>query len=296
MKLKLFICWGGERSKEIAAFLRDWLRNVHQNIEPFMSEEDIGKGERWSKVLTDKLEDSDFGLVCLTSENLTAPWLHFEAGALSKIAGSHLVPILYKLQTEDINGPLKDFQAASLDNKAQMRHVLTQINDVMADQGNSNWPGTFEVLWGEVEKKVKSLDELDKIQITSPKDGGVLLNGIKQESDAFLYPVHGSLKHLQKGHHIWLVNSNGEGQVWPQEQITTHDVTSGKWEGHVYLQTRYSGMFINAVVAPPTSQQLFEYYHLHGRFGSYRPLSQIPYECQNVCRCGLPIQITHQSK
>src|SRR6516162_4741717 len=163
---KLFICLGGERSKEIAAFLRDWLRNVHQNIEPFMSEEDIGKGERWSKVLTDKLEDSDFGLVCLTSENLTAPWLHFEAGALSKIAGSHLVPILYKVQTEDINGPLKDFQAASLDNKAQMRHVLTQINDVMADQGNSNWPGTFEVLWGEVEKKVKSLDELDKIQIT----------------------------------------------------------------------------------------------------------------------------------
>ena len=45
--MKLFICWAGERSKEIATFLDDWLRKVHQNIDPFMSEVDIVKGERW---------------------------------------------------------------------------------------------------------------------------------------------------------------------------------------------------------------------------------------------------------
>jgi hypothetical protein len=96
--MKLFICWAGERSKEIATFLHDWLPKVHQNIEPFMSAEDIGKGKRWINVLADHLEGSDFGLVCLTSENLTTPWLHFEAEALSKITGSHVVPILYKLE------------------------------------------------------------------------------------------------------------------------------------------------------------------------------------------------------
>jgi hypothetical protein len=285
--MKLFICWAGERSKEIATFLHDWLPKVHQNIKPFMSEIDIGKGEQWTKVLSEQLEDSHFGLVCLTSDNLAAPWLHFEAGALSKITESHVVPILYKLEAGDIKGPLKDFQAAApFDNKVEMQRVLEQIDVVMGDPGNKNWRGTFNGLWSMVGEKIKNLDDLDKIEITSPKDGGVLVEQIKHRNDeAFTYLVRGTLKHLQKDHHIWLLNSNKEGQVWPQAPVTTRDEVSGKWEGRVYLQTKYNGTFINAVVAPPTSQQLFEYYHLHGKTArSWIPLSTMPPECQNVAR------------
>jgi hypothetical protein len=49
-----------------------------------MSAEEIGKGERWSINLAKELESSNFGLVCLTPENVNAPWLHFEAGAILK--------------------------------------------------------------------------------------------------------------------------------------------------------------------------------------------------------------------
>jgi hypothetical protein len=282
--MKLFICWAGERSKEIASFLHEWLKKVHQNIDQFMSEVDIGKGERWIKVLADQLENSEFGLVCLTSENLTAPWLYFEAGALSKITGSHVVPIIYKLETGD-KGPIGDFQAAALDNRGQMQSVLEKVNDVMGSQGNKNWRGTFDDLWGKVEEKIKSLDELDKIQITCPKEGGVLANPIKhQRNGAFTYLVRGTLKYLQTGHQIWLLNAGRDGQQWPQERITTYNSASGTWDGRVYLQTRYDGTFINAVVAPPTSQQLFEYYKFHGSLGNWRPLSQVPHECKNVAR------------
>jgi len=93
--MKLFICWSGETSMEIATFLREWLPTVHHNIKPFISTEDIGKGIRWAKSLASELEDTNFGIVCLTSENLAAPWLHFEAGALSKIAEARLTPICF---------------------------------------------------------------------------------------------------------------------------------------------------------------------------------------------------------
>ena len=60
-----------------------------------------------------------------------------------------------------------------------MHRTLEQINDAMGSQGNKNWGGTFDDLLGKVEWKIKSLDDLDKIQITSPKDGGMLMNPIK---------------------------------------------------------------------------------------------------------------------
>ena len=39
--MKVFISWSGEKSKKIAEVFRDWLPQVIQAIEPFVSFEDI---------------------------------------------------------------------------------------------------------------------------------------------------------------------------------------------------------------------------------------------------------------
>jgi hypothetical protein len=44
--MKVFISWSGSRSKQIAKILHDWLPIVLQNIEAFMSTEEIEKGMR----------------------------------------------------------------------------------------------------------------------------------------------------------------------------------------------------------------------------------------------------------
>ena len=82
--LEVFIRWSGLRSKHIAQSLHDWLRNVLPLVRPWMSEEDIQKGARGALDIARKLEKVSVGVSCLTPENQHAPWIQFEAGALSK--------------------------------------------------------------------------------------------------------------------------------------------------------------------------------------------------------------------
>ena len=110
--MKVFISWSGERSKPVAEALRWWIPSVIQAIKPWLSKEDIAKGARWSSELADQLKDTNFGVVCLTSDNLKSSWIVFEAGALSKAVDSAFVcPYLVDLQVSDLDGPWKEFQA-----------------------------------------------------------------------------------------------------------------------------------------------------------------------------------------
>src|SRR4051812_12111371 len=111
--MKVFLSWSGERSRIVATALRKWLPDVVQAVEPWMSKHDIGAGSRWSKDIGQVLNDADFGILCLTSENYAAPWLLFEAGALAKRRDeARVVPYLIGIEPSDLPaGPLNQFQA-----------------------------------------------------------------------------------------------------------------------------------------------------------------------------------------
>jgi hypothetical protein len=51
-----------------------------------MSDNNIDGGARWNDALAKALEETDFGIVCVTCANQAAPWLNFEAGAVAKKA------------------------------------------------------------------------------------------------------------------------------------------------------------------------------------------------------------------
>jgi hypothetical protein len=82
--MKVFISWAGTKSRVVAEALHGWLPNVVNAVEPFMSEMDIGKGALGVKVIADQLQSSRFGIICLTADNLSRPWINYEAGALAK--------------------------------------------------------------------------------------------------------------------------------------------------------------------------------------------------------------------
>lgn len=157
--MKVFISWSGERSRAVAQALRDWLPNVIQAIEPWMSEADIAKGARWGLDMARELDETRVGIICLTRENLNAPWILFEAGALSKtLAETYVCPYLLDVGPADLEGPLAQFQAA-VANGEDTRKLVQTINRALRDEALSEERvnKAFEVWWPELEENLASI-------------------------------------------------------------------------------------------------------------------------------------------
>lgn len=126
--MKVFISWSGERSKTIAVALQEWLPFVLQYCEPWVSAHDIDAGMRWADQLSSQLDDCDIGVLVLTPENQKAPWVLFEAGAISKSVGqSKLIPLLIDLTPADVESPLSQFQSVTADRKG-VENLCLSIN------------------------------------------------------------------------------------------------------------------------------------------------------------------------
>ena len=76
-KMKVFISWSGKTSFEVAKVLKEWIPCVIQDIEPYFSSDDIDKGARWSTDIAKELEAAEFGILCVTKDNLNSAWLNF---------------------------------------------------------------------------------------------------------------------------------------------------------------------------------------------------------------------------
>jgi hypothetical protein len=108
--MRIFLSWSGDRSREVATALNNWIPLVIQCARPFIST-GITKGRRWVDALNEELSRSGYGIVCITKENSSAPWLHFEAGAVSKaIDQSFVSPLLFNVDPADVRGPFQQFQ------------------------------------------------------------------------------------------------------------------------------------------------------------------------------------------
>ena len=130
--MKVFLSWSGGTSHKVALILRDWLPSVIQSIEPYVSSEDIDKGARWSSDIASELQDSTFGILCVTKENLHAPWLMFGAGALSKtIQNSYVCPFLFDIKRSEVNGPILQFQSTIFE-KDDIKKLLFSLNQACA--------------------------------------------------------------------------------------------------------------------------------------------------------------------
>jgi len=163
--MKVFLSWSGDRSRAIAEALREWIPNVIQAVQPWMSTEDIDKGLRWSSEVAIELEQTRFGIICLTPENLGAPWILFEAGALSKLLDKSFVcPFLFGLEPTDVKGPLIQFQATKAE-KAEVKKLILTLNRALGDTALSveKIEKAFEHWWPELEHI------LDKVPAPSGK-------------------------------------------------------------------------------------------------------------------------------
>lgn len=163
----VFISWSGKRSRWAAQSLRDWLPLVLQSVKPWMSEEDIQKGSRGLDEIGRALEGIRIGVICLTPDNLSAPWILYEAGALSKTLDAKTRVCTYLLgglRPQDVKPPLGMFQASVAD-KDDTRRFVDAINRALDAEPvpKSNLDALFEAVWPLLEKQLAVLPSPDQL-------------------------------------------------------------------------------------------------------------------------------------
>ncbi|QDS91877.1 hypothetical protein FF011L_06130 [Roseimaritima multifibrata] len=169
--MKIFISWSGARSKHIATALRDWLPSVIQSVSPFISSQDILKGARGNVQIAKELETAAVGIICLTPENLNAPWILFEAGALSKLSSAYVCTYLHELEPSDISQPLGQFQHTNSTREDTLSLVQT-INNELPD-GTGLEPerlrDAFEIWWKKLEVQIKAVPSKPDEEVSPPE-------------------------------------------------------------------------------------------------------------------------------
>jgi hypothetical protein len=157
--MRVFISWSGDLSHSLALALRDWLPSVIQSIEPYVSSEDTYKGARWTSDIVRQFQESRFGILCITPQNLEAPWISFEAGALSNtVEKTHVCPYLLGVKKSQLSGPLLLFQAALCDEN-DTRRLIYSINN-SPDGPNfeeKRLDSTFDVWWPKLDRTLQTL-------------------------------------------------------------------------------------------------------------------------------------------
>lgn len=151
----MVISWSGDRSKKVARAFRQWLPTVLHSAKPWISQTDLEKGTIWQGELGDQLEACRVGIVFLTRENLSAPWLHFEAGALCKPnrKGRIFTVLLGDLTPDELNGlPLAMFQHTSPIKDEIEQMVINIASTIEADVSTEILSESFNNGWQKIEE------------------------------------------------------------------------------------------------------------------------------------------------
>lgn len=167
--MRVFIGWSGDRSRLVAGGFKSLLEYTFEGIDVFVSDY-IEPGEAWGPRLQNELEQSQFGVLCLTAENFDAPWLLFEAGAMAKkfeSSRTRVVPYLIDILPEAAaRSPLAQFQQVKADRDGTL-FLVKSINALReVPQGSERLLKVFNGGWLEFEQTMKALP----VDVERPRD------------------------------------------------------------------------------------------------------------------------------
>lgn len=158
--MRLFISWSGALSEQVADLFRGWIPLIVHSAKPFMSAADTEKGSRWTEAIAQELEQSYYGLICVTPDNMLNPWLNFEAGALSRsLDRARVSPFCFEVKKADLRGPLSLFQATA-SSRPDVFRLVKSMNSASAEpRDNETLLTLFDKLWPSLEADLKSISD-----------------------------------------------------------------------------------------------------------------------------------------
>lgn len=180
--MKVFISWSGNRSKQVAELLDDWIQCVIQAVDPWLSSKDIDRGALWFSEINNQLSDTKIGIVCLTKQNREKPWILFESGALAKgLSSSRVCTFLIDLKPQDIDNPLAQFNHTS-PNRDGMWNLVRTINLILNDEiqlSERILEKVFDTYYPEFDEKFKEIiKNTPKDEVEIERKGDDIMNEV----------------------------------------------------------------------------------------------------------------------
>jgi hypothetical protein len=174
--VRVFISWSGASSRQLAEALRDWLPSVLHVVEPYMSAEDIAKGARWPQEVARQLDESEFGIICVTRDNQRSEWLNFEAGALSKsVLSGRVVPLLLGVDEIDPRHPLWQFQSVTCE-RADVLRLVRDINKAsLRALPGDKVQKSFDMWWPDLAARLADISRLHPAVSRAIEQGAAVL-------------------------------------------------------------------------------------------------------------------------
>ncbi|MDT7828282.1 TIR domain-containing protein [Pricia sp. S334] len=248
--MKIFLSWSGNKSKLIAESLSEWLEQVIQSTEPWISTS-IEKGKKWSKEISDRLEESKVGIICLTRENLNAPWILFEAGAISKSSDSYVCTFLTDISSPtEITGPLSSFQHTRFQKDELLRLLKTINSRIKENKGGKSLnekslEDVFEIFYPKLEAKIIEILEVAPNQVAE--------NHIRSDRELLEEIVESQRSLKERVNDLW-TNKDIEGIV--DQYVKTYNSGKGLNEYDIVDEPHLSD-FVEKLGKNPLIRKLF---------------------------------------
>lgn len=194
--MKVFISWSGEKSKDFAMALREWLPYVIQDLVPWVSDRDIDSGAMSMPEIHQQLTEVTYGIICTTAENQARPWINYEAGALWKSLDnqSRVVPLLIDIEREDITSPLRNFQSRILTRESGRRDEFWRL--IQSLNGARPSPITEPIIKDAFDRQWHRMDEA----IIHIEKNNYAYKSVMGRTDQKLEDIHQTVLKLEQAH------------------------------------------------------------------------------------------------
>lgn len=168
----VFVSWSAPISHKIAQALCEWLPELNPSWETYISDE-IEAGSFWFEELTDSLKKAHAAILCMTRENLQSPWLLFEAGALCIGSDVPVIPVLFRLESSDLEkNPLHYFQSVDF-SKSGIWNLTRKLNRICGDElSTEDMRKKFENTYPKLKEKISAINvppEWDQMEYVTGK-------------------------------------------------------------------------------------------------------------------------------
>jgi hypothetical protein len=157
--MKIFLSQSGTLSNKIAHILRKELPGFIHAVKPFVSDLDIPSGNEWFARLMEELANTQVCIICLTKTNLAAPWIHFEAGAITQTSDTvkpSINTFLIDVPPTDIKLPLNSYQFTRFTKSDFFQLIKTINNRLESDRQlpDELLKESFDAKWPTLNQKI----------------------------------------------------------------------------------------------------------------------------------------------